>query len=251
MKWSSSLSALLASTAAFVSASPVASRELKLYNLKIVAPLASNLNGRYLSINPDGSVGIYSNHPVDTGGVPPSAPVPPSASSSPASGQAQPPPAAKFYVTQSGPTGSPAASYYELHTYPIGIVDHALGLNGSATAGLRHLVDVVNPGAAGAGTGGDNAPDWKSFTLDNFDTLAGGDDKGDDNGAEGRAEIDIAKRIPPPLPLNGFSYGGSDHGKWLVFPRGSNTFVVAWYDGTSIITQNYRSVDIIYEPTTA
>ena len=223
-------------------------------------------------------MGIFTDRPVDTGLIPPSVPVPPSASaSSPdASGKPKPPPAATFYVTQSGPTGSSAASYYELHSYPIGIVDHALGLNGSATDSIRYLVDVTNPNrTASAGSGGGNTPDYKSFTLGNFNSNVGGSS---DNGDDGRAEIDIeinlTKRLPPSLPLNGFSYGGTGHGKWLLVQRGSNTFVAGWYDGefapppsllyfaslyrqltmhlgTSIILQNYRLVDITYEPATA
>ncbi|KAL1902851.1 hypothetical protein Sste5346_000762 [Sporothrix stenoceras] len=250
MKWSSPLSALLASTASFVSANPVASRELKLFNLKILSPINANLNGRYLTINPDGSVGIFSDHPVVTGSIPPKVPVPPSVPSADTAA-AKPPPGAKFYVTQAGPTGSPDASHYELHSYPIGIVDHALGLNGTAKDGIRYLVDVTNPSYnASAGSDGGNSPDWKSFTLDNY-----GSNNVDANGDDGRAEIDIeinlAKRIPPPMPLNGFYYGSNGHGKWVLIQRGSNTFVAAWYDGTSYVTQNYRLVDITYEPADA
>lgn len=192
-----------------------------------------------MSINSDGSVGIFTDRPVDTGSVPPSVPVPPSSSAESPSGSSKPkpPPAATFYVAQSGPTGSSAASYYELHSYPIGIVDHALGLNGSATDNIRYLVDVTNPNrssnvGSGGVDGGSSTPDWKSFTLGNFNSNVGGSgDDGDDGRAEIDIEINLTKRLPPPLPLNGFSYGGTGHGKWLLVQRGSNNFVAGWYDG--------------------
>ncbi|CAK7228427.1 hypothetical protein SBRCBS47491_006901 [Sporothrix bragantina] len=249
MKWFTSLQTIVVSSAALASASPVTPRSLKLYKLKIVAPLAPNLNDRYLSISPDGTVGVYTNQPEYLGGVPPSVPVPVSPSSAAASidsasARPQPPQDAQFYITPSGKPSGSADAHYELHTYPIGIIDHALGLNGSSTDGLRYLVDVVGPNrtsAGNAGGAGGSSPDCQSFTLGRFDS-----------GDNSTSEATIDKRIAPPLPLYTFSYDGASHGtghsSWLLMQDGSNTFAAAWYDGYSVITQNYRRVDIVYEP---
>ncbi|CAK7223463.1 hypothetical protein SCUCBS95973_005188 [Sporothrix curviconia] len=255
MKWSTSLQTIVVSTAALVFASPVSSRSLKLYKLKIVAPMASNLNERYLSIDTDGTVGVFTNQPAYVGGVPPRVPVPVSPSLSPSPSSAltestgakpQPPPAAEFFVTSTGTPSGSADAHYALHTYPVGIIDHALGLNGSATDGLRFLVDVASPNKTSTGSAGGPGgplPDCSSFTLSRFDS---GDDDNNNSSSSSSSDAAVDKRIPPPLPLYVFSYG-TGHGSWLLMQGGSNTFAVAWYDGVSPITENYRRVDIVYE----
>ncbi|CAK7202772.1 hypothetical protein SEUCBS139899_005499 [Sporothrix eucalyptigena] len=253
MKWTGSLQALAVSAATLVASSPVTLRSsLQLYKLKVVAPLVSSLNGRYLSINSDGTLGVPSSGLSGIGPIPPGAPVPPSSSSSSLvttgyDAQPQAPPAAKFYVTSGGASNGGGGAHYELHSYPIGIIDHALGLNGSSSDGVRYLVDVANPNKTASNTnGGDGAsPDWQSFTLGDFDSNSNGGTPGD----EDALDISVVdKRIPPPLPLNTFSYGGAGHGKWLLFQGANSGYIAAWYDGSSIILQNYRQVDIVYEP---
>lgn len=138
---------------------------------------------------------------------------------------------ARFYVTAAGP--APAdANHYELHTYPIGIVDHALALNRTGiSTGLMYLKDIASPNATRTNGPEGSRVDWKSFTLGGFsETDAGSDNSdGDDDDSVPGARRAV-KRLPPPLLADGFSYGGSG-GKWVLIQRAAHAFVTAWYDG--------------------
>lgn len=193
-------------------------------------------------------MGVQTTRSIDYGGVPPGVPVPPasgSGSGSPSKREPKPLPRepAKFYVTSAGTTGSAAATHYELHSYPIGIVDHVLALNGSASANVRYLTDLVSPSKAPATNGpngpGGNAPDWQSFTLSRYspaDNSNDGSGSGSGGGGAGDGDDDsnhhaaLDKRLPPPALLNEFSYGGGS-GHWILVQRATNDFVVQWYDG--------------------
>ncbi|KAH8673492.1 hypothetical protein BX600DRAFT_433118 [Xylariales sp. PMI_506] len=89
-----------------------------------------------------------------------------------------------------------------LHTYPIGIVDHGLGLNGTIGDGLADLADFVNPGQTEA-----SITHWNTFKIEG-----------------GLVTQDLA-------------------GQWLAFPAAGG-WSIKWYDGTSIITQDYIVVNI-------
>ncbi len=96
-------------------------------------------------------------------------------------------------------------SLVELHTYPVGIVDHALGLVGAEQTGLLNFQDVTNPAATSVPVG--TTLDWTSFKL-----------------AQAPATAD--------KPANTVTYArDSQGGKWVAFPAGSNAWSVKWKDG--------------------
>ena len=51
----------------------------------------------------------------------------------------------------------------ELHSYPIGIMDHALGLVGKTRDSLKAFTDLANPAATAFPA--DTVADWTSFTM--------------------------------------------------------------------------------------
>ncbi|GAP89389.1 hypothetical protein SAMD00023353_4000170 [Rosellinia necatrix] len=124
MKWAAAIFSL-GFIASNVYAAPAPG--LDLFRLKI-ASNEQSINGRYLSSNAS-ILGIYDSDDIS--------PV-------------------RVYQTSSEKTGCS-----QLHTYPIGIVDHALALVGSN--GLMALTDMVNP----AGTKPDDgrAMEWDTFRV--------------------------------------------------------------------------------------
>lgn len=87
----------------------------------------------------------------------------------------------------------------QLHTYPIGIVDHALGLVGSD--GLMTLTDMVNP-AAPKPTGG-VIVEWDAFQVS--------DNKLTTDGA----------------------------GSWAAFPTSKTSWSLKWTDGKPLSPHSY------------
>jgi hypothetical protein len=165
------------------------------------------LTGKYLSIY-DGSVGVYK-----TNGVPV---------------QVYPLPAHPTTTIRPGQdrrrdaSASPDPGAVELHTYPIGIVDHALAVTGSASDTLKSLSDVTMPGM-GVQPAGQTA-DYKSFTM-----------AGTGSGANG------AKPAGAQV-----SYSGAP-GSWVAIPRDSDNWAVNWYDGTGFMIDAYQKVNVTYE----
>ncbi|KAI1431044.1 hypothetical protein GGR50DRAFT_690042 [Xylaria sp. CBS 124048] len=106
------------------------------------------------------------------------------------------------------PTSSEKTGYSELHTYPIGIVDHALGLIGYD--GLLALKDTVNPA-------GVKPQEGQVFEWDTFQVVNG------------------------KLTNHG-------EGKWLAFPSARDGWTVNWSDGTGFVTTDYMPVEISLEP---
>ena len=154
------------------------------------------MNGKFLCIQPNGEVGVYSPDGVIQGRaghglVLPLVPMP----TEDAAPAAVPTPA-QFYVSKANHTGGSDEHLYELHTCPTGIVDHALALNG--TSRLLFLRDVANPSGVQTNGPGGHKLDWQSFTL------------GDLGGTADVAAADLTGRMPPPLLANGLSYAGSD-----------------------------------------
>lgn len=94
----------------------------------------------------------------------------------------------RVYTTAS----SKAEGLLELHTYPVGIVDHAIALHGPS--GLMNMVDMANP--KGKHTNDDNV-------VNVFDTFRVVEDKLTNDGS----------------------------GKWYAFPTERGGYVVKWYDG--------------------
>ena len=80
----------------------------------------------------------------------------------------------------------------ELHTYPIGIVDHALGLHGRR--GLMTFVEMVNP-RKGKGDDDELVSYWDTFRVSQDEKLV---NQGD--------------------------------GRWFAFPTLKDGWVVKWYD---------------------
>jgi hypothetical protein len=100
--------------------------------------------------------------------------------------------AVKFYTMPS----QEATGLVELHTYPVGIIDHTLALVGGQ--GLLSLKDVANPAATSFPTG--TTCDWRSFSMQDTETL---------------------------------TYAGSSQssGRWVAFPSGIGSWAVKWKDG--------------------
>ncbi|KAI0201656.1 hypothetical protein F4808DRAFT_108258 [Astrocystis sublimbata] len=142
-----------------VQAAPTAGPEL--FKLKVVSS-SKELDGHYLASNAS-TLGIYGSEDVS--------PI-------------------RVYQTSSAKKGCS-----ELHTYPIGIVDHALGLVGSN--GLMTLTDMVNPLGAKPADGQDM--EWDSFRIS--------DSK--------------------------LTNDGEGYGTWVVFPTTKSSWTVKWTDGKS------------------
>lgn len=105
--------------------------------------------------------------------------------------------------------GAGANAKVELHTYPIGIVDHALALVGRAKDSLRSLTDLTNPAATAFPAG--TSVDWTGFTM------SGGGVGGGDARA-GSSQLSYVQQ----------------GGKWLAFPAKTATdWTVSWFDGES------------------
>lgn len=88
-------------------------------------------------------------------------------------------------------TGSEKKGCSELHTYPVGIVDHALGLLGSN--GLMTLMDMVNPSGTKPADG--LVMEWDGFRVANSKLTNDG------------------------------------QGTWVAFPTGTRSWSVKWADG--------------------
>ncbi|OAA68493.1 hypothetical protein SPI_00688 [Niveomyces insectorum RCEF 264] len=175
-----------------VSASPISTQNglpprdiplSRIYRLKVVDFGPSFINGRYLSIGADGCVGVYS-------------------------GPKGPAQAAEFSFVPTRSSDGPGSNQFQLHRYPVGIIDHALALVGSP--GLLSLTDFANPAANAAEAAargaanrsdsdgpGDYRVDWTSFTLLND---VSGAATGGSNGKSGG---------PPAPPSSPFHPGGT------------------------------------------
>ncbi|KAK7754552.1 hypothetical protein SLS62_003573 [Diatrype stigma] len=158
-------------------ASPLVGRQsdLQLYQLQVSSPGHDTIDGQYLVANgTDIGVMLDSQTPV------------------------------QVYTTPSSKEGG----LLELHTYPVGIVDHAIGLHGPP--GLMNMVDLANP--KGKTTDDDNVVNvWDTFRL-----------------------------VEEKLTNDGT-------GKWYAFPTQRGGYVVKWYDGSIGITDDYTPVEIIME----
>lgn len=184
MKWYSTLTTL--SLALLVSANPVPqkSNRPQVYRLKVVAK-HRELTGAYLTVDNGGAGGVSW-----VGVIPSGSPV-------------------QVYTVE-----SPNKGQVELHTYPIGIVDHVLGLVGAG--GVLNLSDITNPSSTEFTPG--TTVDWTSFKF-------GGDgDKG-----------------------NSVTYAGKAGG-WIAVPAGYEAWTVKWYDGKALIPQDYMRIEIVYDP---
>ncbi|KAI0018004.1 hypothetical protein F4780DRAFT_563585 [Xylariomycetidae sp. FL0641] len=179
MKFTSQLFSLgLAATSAL--ATPLSTRQddgLDLFQLQISSP-SMELDGRFLAMSGN-ELGIFEGD--DTSPV-------------------------RVYQTDGQKAGCK-----ELHTYPVGFVDHSLGLVGdSETPGFLQFVDLVNPGGK---------PTDDSVAL--WDTFRVSDD--------GRLTND-------------------GEGSWLAFPgEDEGAWTVRWSDGSAMMTQNYLPIEVMYK----
>ncbi|KAI3330219.1 hypothetical protein F4824DRAFT_344943 [Ustulina deusta] len=147
---------------------------LDLFKLKVTSSV-SELDGRYLSSNAS-TLGVYENDDIS--------PI-------------------RVYQTSSTKAGCS-----QLHTYPVGIVDHALALVGSD--GLMTLTDMMNP--SGARPAGGLVTEWDAFRV--------ADSKLTNDG----------------------------QGRWVAFPGATNSWTVKWTDGSAFMTADYMPVEIVMEP---
>ncbi|KAF3064356.1 hypothetical protein GL218_01033 [Daldinia childiae] len=171
MKWPVSLLPL-GLLATFASAAPLMERQLDLYELQISCPANKKVDGRFLSLK-NNTLGVFDGDDVS--------PV-------------------KVYTVDSEKQGC-----NELHTYPVGIVDHSIGLMGPPD--LLTLVDMMNPQTVKPGEG--DIAQWDTFQLTDGKVT---------NNAEGQ---------------------------WLAFPNGHDTWKVKWTDGSAVITTDFMVVDVL------
>ncbi|KAI0407249.1 hypothetical protein F4802DRAFT_46704 [Xylaria palmicola] len=170
MKWTTP-----AITLGFIAGSVLAAPTdgLDLFKLKI-SSTTNRLNGRYLSSNAS-TLGVYDSDEFS--------PI-------------------RVYQTSSSKKGCT-----QLHTYPVGIVDHALALVGAD--GLMTLTDMVNP--AGSKPVDGRVTEWEEFKVS--------DTKLTNNG----------------------------QGSWIAFPTTKSSWSVKWTDGSAFTTANYMPVEIVME----
>lgn len=96
-----------------------------------------------------------------------------------------------FSPVQVYPVESDKEGCSELHTYPVGIVDHSIGLMGPP--GLLTLVDMTNPRTVQPGEG--TVAQWDTFRI-----------------SDGKLGNDV-------------------DGQWLAFPTQGNSWTLKWSDG--------------------
>ncbi|KAI1134569.1 hypothetical protein F5Y05DRAFT_397523 [Hypoxylon sp. FL0543] len=173
MRWSVSLLPF-GVLAAFVTAAPIVERQLDLYQLQVSCPANKKLDGRFLAMK-NNTLGVYDGD--DTSPV-------------------------KVYTVDSQKEGCT-----ELHTYPVGIVDHSIGLLGPPS--LLTLVDMTNPRTVQPGDG--NVAQWDTFRI-----------------SDGKLTNDA-------------------EGQWLAFPGSGNSWNVKWSDGSAAITADFMVVDVLYK----
>ncbi|KAH9886624.1 hypothetical protein F4778DRAFT_786722 [Xylariomycetidae sp. FL2044] len=156
------------------SAAPVEARQegIALYTLQISSPQYEDLDGSYLSIT-NSTLGIFAGSDIS--------PV-------------------RVYETASAKEGCK-----ELHTYPVGFVDHSLALIGSP--GLLTLEELTNPGR-------DEPDDGKVMLWDTFIF------------EDAKVKNDAS-------------------GQWLAFPSADNGWQVKWADGSAATTTDYMPVEVL------
>ncbi|KAI0394871.1 hypothetical protein F5Y17DRAFT_231712 [Xylariaceae sp. FL0594] len=184
MKWSGLLLSLGLLTCSVLAAPhPGPSDGLDLYKLKIKSPSNAELEGRYLSLN-GSDVGLFVGTEAS---------------------------AIKVYQTTSQRKGC-----NQLHTYPIGIIDHALALVGPPE--IMTLSDIANPAKVVPDDG--QVMLWDTFKVSN-------------------------SRLANDGP-----------GGWLAFPGAKDSWKLKWTDvaltqhyhaGNAITSEDYMPVQIMME----
>ncbi|KAK8044486.1 hypothetical protein PG993_004510 [Apiospora rasikravindrae] len=111
----------------------------------------------------------------------------------------------KYMTVKVYPASSEKPGCNTLHTYPIGIVDHAIAVNG--TGAFRDFIDVVQPAGLSASN---TMTNWNSFQM-----------------SENRLKVDMG-------------------GKWVAFPDPDQGWNVKWFDGKSMVAQDYIPITIKY-----
>jgi hypothetical protein len=97
----------------------------------------------------------------------------------------------------------------QLHTYPVGVVDHALALSGQGA--LLSFTDVINPGKTSS-----SSIDWNSFNINTSSSST--------------------------KPANSLEYRGTMLGKWVATNIGSNEWLVQ-YRARKFLSSCPSSVD--------
>ncbi|KAK8068929.1 hypothetical protein PG994_005545 [Apiospora phragmitis] len=111
-----------------------------------------------------------------------------------------------YMTVQVYPASSQKAGCSTLHTYPIGIVDHAIAVTGQGA--FRDFVDVTMP--AGLSTAANSTTNWNSFKM-----------------AEDSLKLDMG-------------------GQWVALADPDDGWNVKWFDGESTVNQNYIPITIKY-----
>ncbi|KAK1768352.1 hypothetical protein QBC33DRAFT_513967 [Phialemonium atrogriseum] len=191
MKWQTV--SLIAFSGSASLASPIKSTarsgELDIYTLRISTKSNKSLDGKYLGES-NSTIGVFHGSS-----------------------------AVRIYAVP-GRSEAGSNQLVELHTYPIGIVDHALALSGAGEQ--LDLVNLVNP-AATTSAGGDDTYDWTSFSLDSQPRDAG-------------------------KPANCVDYSADRAGRWVAIPAGNeDEWSVKWQGADGIFTAVNMPIDIVYE----
>ena len=190
MKWLSALSALSLATVAAATPVPQLGQQLSIYRLKLESSFKT-LHGRYLSVN------TTSMGPGGTSRV----------------GFFQKGQPLEVYTVKS-PDFNEKFGLLELHTWPIGIVDHVIGIAGSSS--MSSLVGITNPANPNLSTPKPPVVSWNMFHFD---------------GNEKNGTVDYQR--------------GSAN--WISRPVTASGYGVELWDGTGNIPQDYQRVTLKYE----
>jgi len=114
---------------------------------------------------------------------------------------------------------NPEKQTCELHQYPVGIIDHVLGLVGPEHEGPLTLMDIADPKTRPIPQ--DRVMDWTSFRpLATNDSTTGDQDR--------------SPAAPLPPNTEKLTYTGKAKGRWAAFPGSTpGEWTVTWYDGKS------------------
>lgn len=139
------------------------------------------------------------------------------------------------------PVAGASKGTWEMHTYPIGIVDHTLALVG--TNGLYSFVDLTNPAATTFPVG--TAALWSEWCLKNFPPITIQCVPAISDGSATISEI-------PEVPRDNLVYyggkgAGNEHAGWQAFPTGNNEWDIKWNNGSAIVPAIYMPIDVVWE----
>ena len=134
-----------------------------------------------------------------------------------------------------------------MHVYPIGDLDHALGVKGMSGSGFYKFLDFTDP--ENMAVGGNYDLSWQEWGLEQFPPPhAGGDVKCVPSNKLVATQSEPLLKIvrQQKVTLSGKMAG--ENGRWQAFPRVEvGEWNIFWNDGTAITTANYMPIEIVWE----